>query len=52
MEPSAGPIEVKLSAGPIEAELSRGVIGHDTKITLGRRLAWMTQLRQSNCELD
>jgi len=33
VEPSAGPIEAKLSAGPIEAELSRGVIGHDTKIT-------------------
>lgn len=36
MEPSAGPIEAKLSAGPIEAELSMGLIEAWYKNYLGQ----------------
>ncbi len=35
MEPSAGPIEAKLSAGPIEEELSTGLIEARYKNYLG-----------------
>lgn len=37
MEPSAGPIEAKLSAGPIEEELSTGLIEARYKNYLGQQ---------------